>query len=146
MSIESPCKFEFIPEGGAAITLVDVGGWLARLPSFQPEQDLFETGGVNAGESYFKPLGGMVVAITLSVDIEHDEHTDALDDFSAVEIVGGVELMKVDGAFVVTGPNSIATYEPAVITVTPGLPFAPVSTTAKTYQIRAALPVIEPLP
>jgi hypothetical protein len=146
MSIESPCKIEFIPDGGAAITLVDIGGWLASLPSFRPEQELFETGGINAGESYFKPLGGVLVDITFSVEIEHEEHSDALDDFSAVELAGAVELMKVDGALVVTGPNSSATYEPAVLTVTPGLPFAPVSTTTKTYQIRAALPVIAPLP
>ena len=146
MSIESPCKFEFIPDGGAAITLADVGGWLARLPSFRPEQELFERGGINAGESYFKPLGGALVTITLSVDNEHEDHAAALDDFSACEVAGAVELMKVDGAFVITGPNGIATYEPAVLTVTPGLPFAPVSTTVKTYQIRAALPVIAPVP
>ena len=146
MSIESPCKIEFIPDGGAAITLVDVGGWLARLPSFQPEQELFEANGIATGESYFKPLGGVVVAISFSVDIEHEDHADALDDFSAAEFAGAVELMKVDGALVITGTDSVATYEPAVIAVTPGLPFAPVSTTTKTYQIRAALPVITPLP
>lgn len=146
MSIECPCKCEFIPDGGAAITLADVGSWLVRLPSFRPEQELFETSGINAGETWFKPLGGVLVAISLSVEIEHAEHTDALDDFSAAEIAGEVELMKVVGALVITGPNSIATYEPAVLEVTPGLPFALVSTTTKTYQIRAALPVIAPIP
>lgn len=146
MSIQSPCKIEFIPDGGAAITLVDFDGWLARLPSFKPEQELFEVGGINSGESWFKPLGGVLVVISFTVEIGHEEHADALDDFSAVELAGAVELMKVDGALVVTGPNTIATYEPAVMTVTPGLPFGPESTTAKTYQIRAALPVIEPVP
>ena len=62
--IQSPCKIEFVPEGGTAIVLADFGAWLVQLPRFAPAQRIFEAEGVDTAASYFKPLGGVTVAIT----------------------------------------------------------------------------------
>lgn len=142
--IDSPCKIEFIPDDGAAITLVGVGGWLMHLIRFSASQNMFEAGGVLSGESYFQPLGGATVLVTLGVHREHDTLGAALDDFLSAEIEQGIELLKVTGSLVITSPAKVMTFAPAAFTpVTPGLPFGPISATTKLFQIRTGLPVIE---
>lgn len=145
MITESPCKIEFTPQDGAPVTLVDVGGWMVRLPSFKPQQEIFEATGVKQGESWFKPLGSVLVAITFAVHEDQDTMAAAQAGFLDAELAGEVELLKVTGSLVITGDTTRATY-PAVITdISPGLPFGPVSATTKHFQVTAGLPVIENL-
>ena len=143
--IQSPCKIEFVPEGGTAIVLADFGAWLVQLPRFAPAQRIFEAEGVDTAASYFKPLGGVTVAINFVVEGDKDDFPTAADDFLAPDGAGTVALLNSDGELVITGDSSAATY-PAVITrITPGLPFGPGPSTAKAYQIAAGLPVISTL-
>ena len=145
--IECPCKVEFIPAGGLPVVLVDVGGWVRRLPRFSCDQGMFETGGVQARESHFKPLGGALVSIGLEVETEQPDFAGAMEHFVAPETAGSIDLLNVNGELVITGETTAATYSPAIIrNILPGLPGKAEATTTTAYHIEAALPVISTLP
>ena len=145
MSVQSPCKIEFVPEGGTAIVLADFGAWLFQLPRFAPAQRLFEVDGVDAVTGYFKPLGGVSVAITFAVEEDKLDFPTAADEFLAPDSFGTVALLNTGGELVITGDSSAATYPVAFGRITPGLPYGPGPSTAKAYQIAAGLPVISTL-
>ena len=144
MSVQCPCKVEFIPEGGTAIVLADAGDWLAALPRFSAAQRMFETDGISAPDAWFKPLGGVLVTIVLEVEAEPADFPEAADHFLAPDSIGTVALIQTGGALVITSGETVATYDPAVIgPVTPGLPsVGGVLTTTKSYRIQAGLPVL----
>ena len=145
MSVQSPCKIEFVPDGGTAIVLVDAGDWLVRLPRFEPAQEMFEVPGIDAGEHYFKPLGGVAVSIILEREQPEASYPVAADAFAGVDSAGTVELLNTDGVLVITGESTVATYTPAIVAgITPGLPFGPEASVTKVYQILAGLPAITP--
>lgn len=143
--IQSPCKIEFVPEGGTATVLADFGAWLVQLPRFAPAQRIFEADGIDAAASYFKPLGGVTVAITFAVEEDKDDFLTAADEFLAPDSAGTVPLLNRDGELVITGDKSVAAYPAVIARITPGLPFGPGPSTAKAYQIAAGLPVISTL-
>lgn len=145
--IECPCKVEFIPDGGVPVVLVGVGGWVRRLPRFGCDQGMFETGGIQARESHFKPLGGALVSIALEVETEQPDFAEAMEHFVAPETSGTVDLLNVNGELVISGETTTATYSPAIIrSILSGLPGKAESTTTTAYQIEAALPVISTIP
>ncbi len=132
--ISAACKIEFIPAGGAALVLVDVGGWMESLPRFAARQVLFEPDGIGLADGYIKPLGGVVVDIAFATIEEPETAADIwagfLDSLPSV----------LTGALVITGGGQVTTFDPAVMTTTtPALP-GPDGVVIKQYQVQAALP------
>ena len=135
--ISAACKIEFIPAGGVAVVLVDVGGWMESLPRFSARQELFEPDGIHQSDGFIKPLGGVLVDITFAA-IE--------EPVTAADMWGGfldVAPMALTGALVITGGGKVTTFEPAVMTATaPALPGSD-GGLVKRWQVQGALPVTE---
>lgn len=144
MSLQSPCKIEFTPDGDDdAVLLLDVGGWLAATPRWEVEQGLFERDGILAANGYFAPLGGADVTLSFETETDMDSLAEALDAFARPEVIGGKNLLNVDGVLVITSDDQVTTYDPAVIgSITPKLPSGEVSSVSRAFSVRAAVPVI----
>jgi hypothetical protein len=135
--ISAACKIEFIPEGGAAITLVDAGEWMESLPRFSARQDLFEPDGIGKSDGYIKPLGGVSVAVTFAVAIEPATAAEMFGAFlTAVPSLG-------TGALIMTGGGEVTTFEPAVdVSAVPLLP-GPDGVVIRRFEFTTALPTTE---
>ena len=132
--ISAACKIEFIPTGGDAIVLVDVGGWMKAMPRFTARQALFEPDGIGSADGFIKPLGGVAVDITFATINEPAT--------AAAMWAGFLDFQPsvLTGALVITGGGQVTTFEPAVMTTTtPALP-GPDGVVIKQYQVQTALP------
>lgn len=144
MSLVSPCKIEFVPDGGSAIVLANIGDELTHLPRFEAGQDLFERDGVAMETAIFKPRGGARVSITFGTVGAKTTQAQAQAEFLAPEIIGGVNLLLVDGALVFTSLRKMVTYEPAAFAaIKPALLMAGYSSCSRDFQIRTVLPTIQ---
>jgi len=138
MSIQSPCAIILTPPGGAAITLVDAGGWLAALPVFDATQGLFESDGVQLGAAFFRPLGNVAVTITFTTEEDHADLAAALDAFLGADVVGGVSVLQVSGLLTI---GDFAECADAVVhVVTPDLPSGAAATTTRVFTIITSIP------
>ncbi len=144
MSIQSPFSILFRPEGSdESLVLVEAGGWLASLPVFSVEQELFEADGVTLEVAHFRPLGGAVVSFSIATELDTNNVLEAqesmIDDGDALISGTGAIIFQPDGG----GDPTI--FEPAAIQQrTPDLPNydgTPVILTE--WRIIAALPTIE---
>lgn len=141
--IQSPYTITLTPAGSMTpITLVAAGGWLAELPVWEASQGLFESDGVNLGQGYFRPLGGVVVIISFSVEAEHADLVTALEAFLDAGTVGADDLLQISGAVTFTPPAGPATVfgEAVATAVTPDLPSGPTATTTQAFTIQTTLP------
>jgi len=134
MSTQSPFSIIYTPEGQAPITLAEVGSWL-DWPTFEGSQSLFERDGVMAANSFFRPLGGAMVAITFTVEEDMPDLITALDDFIDTLMPDGGSL-----AFNAEDGTDPIIFPRAVISITPALPTGPVATVARSISIQASLP------
>lgn len=141
--IQSPYTISLTPTGTATpIPLVTAGGWLDALPAFEASQDLFESDGVTLATAHFRPLGGVLVSITLVVETEHANHLAALDAFLEPD-GGATDLLTVDGVlrFTPAGGGAATVFGQAVIQIDGSeLPSGPTSTTLRTITILTILP------
>jgi len=134
MSTQSPFSIIYTPEGGSPITLAEIGSWL-DWPTFEGSQNLFERDGVMAGNSFFRPLGGAVVAINFTVEEDMPDLISALDDFIDTPMPDGGSL-----AFDAEDGSDPIIFTHAVISITPALPTGPLATVARAISIQASLP------
>ncbi|HEY1122143.1 MAG TPA: hypothetical protein VGE67_11110 [Haloferula sp.] len=131
--ISAACKIEFIPSGKASRVLVDIGGWMDKLPKFTARQALFEPDGIHQKDGFIKPLGGVLADISFAT-IELPETPEEM-----WEGFLNLEPEVLTGVLVITSDERVTTFDPAVMTVTtPSLP-GPGTDLVKQYQIQAAL-------
>jgi hypothetical protein len=144
MSIQSPFTITFTPVGGAAIPLVAAGGWLAKLPVWDGQQDLYETDGVLLDNAYFRPLGGAVITMELALEWDAADHAAAQSAFLDGHTVAGVSLLHVEGALSFSSAGLADTvFSPAVIsTRTPALPSGSVSSVVTELLIATTIPTL----
>jgi hypothetical protein len=138
MSIQSPYAMTLTPAGGATITLVEAGGWLAELPVFEASQGLFESDGVYLGNSFFRPLAGVVVTITFTTEEDHEDLAAALDAFLAADVVGGVSVLQISGLLTIGDFGECA--DAVVRIVTPDLPSGAAATTTRVFTVITSIP------
>jgi hypothetical protein len=143
MSIQAPYSITFTPEGGSREVLAGVGSWLARLPEFSGEQEIYETDGVNLEHAFFRPLGGAVWSLVVEV-----EKSAATYTCLAGMLAGGdlFHLMDVEGALAFEPPDEEAAptvFSPAVIRqIIPGLPSGKETTLVTRYHILSTIPTL----
>ncbi len=138
MSIQSPYSITLTPAVGAAITLVEAGGWLEALPAFDASQGLFESDGVQLGAAFFRPLGNVAVGISFATEEDHEDLAAALDAFLAADVVDDTSVLTISGLLVI---GDICQFADAVVTlVTPDLPSGRAATTTRVFTVRASLP------
>jgi hypothetical protein len=144
MSIQSPYHITFTPVGGAAIPLVAVGDWLARLPAFEAQQDIYEADGVLLDYAWFRPMGGASISLTLAIEWDAADHGAAQSAFLDGATLGGVSLLHVEGTLSFQPADEEAdptVFFPAVIhSRTPALPSGPVSSLVTELQITTTIP------
>jgi hypothetical protein len=144
MSIQSPFTITFTPVGGAAIPLVAAGDWLAKLPVWDAQQDLYESDGVLLDNAHFRPLGGAVISLALSTEWDADNHGAAQTAFLDGHTVAGVSLLHVEGALTFSSAGFADTvFSPAVIsTRTPALPSGSVSSVITELLVTTTIPTL----
>lgn len=141
MTSQSPYAISYTPAGGSAITLIAVGGWLEESPVFEATQGLYESDGVQLSNAFFRPLGGVVVTVSFTVEIDQANLVNALN--AMLDSITGSEL-QTGGTLTLTPASGTAiTFADAVITaITPDLPSGPTSATTRAYQIKASIPTL----
>lgn len=141
MTHQSSHAIIYTPAGGGAILLVAVGGWLAEAPAFEAEQGLFEADGVDLSNVFFRPLGGVAVTITFTVEIDQSDLLTALDAF--LDSIETSELQTGGTLDFVPEAGQTITFADAVITsITPDLPSGATSSTTRAYQVKASIPTL----
>lgn len=137
MSIQSPYAITLTVDGYAPIPLVTAGGWLAALPALEASQDLYEADGVDLGEAFFRPLGGVAVSITFTTEVDEEDLDAAQYAFLSADRSPPGPLLKLSGVLTMGG----TTYPDAVVTVlTPDLPSGTAATVTRKYIIKTSLP------
>jgi len=141
MAFQSPALIEYVI-GATTYTLAAAGDWL-DAPSFDGEQDLFESDGFLAADGWFMPLGGATGTVSFIVERDFDNHPAAQAAFLTPELADGDDLMAATGTLRITVGGMAWEWENAVLQdVRPALPSGPVSTVATEYQFAVpALPV-----
>lgn len=140
--MQSPYSITYYtPSNGSWVSLVPVGGWLAEPPVFEAEQGVFEADGVSLANAFFRPLVGVVVSISFTVEIDQADLIDALDGF--LDSITGSEL-QTGGTLTLTPASGQAiTFADAVITaITPDLPSGSTSATTRAYQVKTSIPTL----
>lgn len=139
MSHQCPILIEFTPRGGAAVALVPADGWLAELPQFAAEQQLYEADGVMLAEAFFRPLGGATVSFTLAIETDEATRLAAQNAFRAATLPGSGVLSFIAATWRCDFPQAVLSE------VTPGLPSGtPAATHTRTYQVTCGLPALTP--
>lgn len=143
MSIQSPYTISLTPDGsGAPLTIVAAGGWLESLPTFEAEQGLFESDGSGLGLGFFRPLGGVTVAIQLVLEDDKANLLTALEAFLNADLSGAINLLEISGVLTFTPAVGAATVfgEAVVSIITPGLPAYSTATVTRQISIQTTLP------
>ena len=142
MSIQSPVKIEYIV-GGTAYELIAVGGWFAEPWKMQGEQNLFESDGYLAADSWFQPLGAATATITFATEQEFVDHVSAQSAFNEPDVFSGASLLAATGTLKVTCGATVKNWSNAVLkSVMPTLPSGPTSVLERAFAFTVpALPV-----
>jgi len=142
MAFQSPALFEYSLDG-TTYTVAAVGDWL-DAPSFDAEQDLFESDGYLAAEGWFMPLGGATGTVSFLVERDHANHPDAQAAFLTPELADGDDLLAATGTLRFTVGGMAWEWADAVLQdVRPALPSGPVSTVATEFRFTVPAAPVE---
>jgi hypothetical protein len=143
MSIQCPITITFTPEGGSSSQLAGVEDFLARLPEFSGEQELYEPDGVKLGNAVFRPLGGAVWSVVIEVENPAtlvsalSTHIDGGDHFGLLDVEGELVFTPADEEI----PPTI--FNPAVIRqIIPDLPSGDETILVTQYHILMTIPTL----
>lgn len=141
--IASPYKITFTPEGGSERVLVYPTDWLARLPEFSGEQEIYEEDGVTLIHAFFRPLGGAVWSFVIEVA---DPSNLAVALAAHIDGGGAAELLDIEGELVFQPEDEDAdptVFNPAVIRqMVPELPSDDETFQVTQYHFLASIPTI----